>query len=767
MRHATVLSILLLSLGASRADAQEPEKDTSFMNGYPLRPVKISDVELKGGVLADRIDAHLNGTVPHLMERLDLHIRQFLWEADELRGKAVGPKPVPQGGGGLTLLRLVEGIGYTLMIKRDPKLEAWMDQFIDAIEVHVDKTGECWFGGALRSVPYYWATGKDKWLKLSERCAQKIVEEHFDSQGNPTKEPGIWANYEWEFCRLYQGTGNPRYLELARKFADMRGMSISQDGSAKHGHLPPMQLPIEEMKEPGGHSGCFGWFASGQTALAAMTGQEKSIAAVTRMWQNLMDTRVTIMGGVGANGGIEGFGAPYYITRGGYNETCAATGQVFYHHRLFLLTGDAKYFDSMEIVLLNAVFEGVSLDGTRFFYPNVLECNGHWGFNMQHQKGRFEWWKVVCCPGSISRTIPQIPMYMYAHAGDDLYVTLYGASKTKLPLASGTVGIDQQTEYPYDGKIALTVSPATDAQEFALRLRIPTWARERFMPSKLYQYVNTPPRWNEWELKVNGEAVKPELEKGFAVLRRSWKRGDRVELDLPMPVQITKAADRRLVAYSGRIAVTRGPLLYCAEEIDNGMRVQKLAIPELPEQDQIKISTITQGPLKGVKKISLPGTQRVDTPEPLDNREFRMYLTMPLKPYKGREKPMTVHLVPYNTWDNRGDKSMVVWIKSKAEAVPKGPLEWIPASKEEATASLPGVATTVTFKNESGRRVKVYWVSYKGERQQYGDELQPGATFKQTTYSNATWLITDENNKPLGHFISGPYDATAVIPGRE
>jgi len=762
MKHATIFSLLCLCVLLTQV--QGKEKDTGFMNGYPIRPVSISDVELRAGVLADRIDAHLNGTVPHLMERLDLHIRKFLWDADQLRGTDAGPEPVPKGGGGLTLLRLVEGLGYTLMIKRDPKLEAWMDNFIDAIEVHVDKTGECWFGGALRSVPYYWATGKGKWLKLSERCSEKVVREHFDAQGNPTQEPNIWANFEWEFCRLYQGTGNPRYLELAKKFADMRGMSIAQNGPDKHGHLPPMRLPIEEMKEPGGHAGCFGWFASGQTAVAAMTGQEKSIAAVTRMWQNLMDTRITIMGGVGANGGIEGFGAPYYITRGGYNETCAATGQVFYHHRLFLLTGDAKYFDSMEIVLLNAVFEGVSLDGTRFFYPNVLECNGHWGFNMQHQKGRFEWWKVVCCPGSISRTVPQIPMFTYAYADDDIYVTLYGASKTKIPLAGGKVEINQETKYPYDGRIGLTVSPKKDGQEFALRMRIPTWARESFMPSKLYKYVDPPPGWNEWVLKVNGESVTPELQKGFAVLDRAWKRGDKVELNLPMPVQFTRAADRRLVAYAGRVAVTRGPLLYCAEEIDNGVRVQRLALPELPKQDRIKLSTINDGLLRNVTMISLPGVDRVDTPEPMDNRAFRMYLTQPLKPYEGEERPRTVHLVPYNTWDNRGDKSMVAWIKSKAEVVPKGPLEWIPAGTEAPTPSLPGTAMTVTFKNESGCIVRIYWISYKGQRQQYGGDLKPGATFKQATYSNATWIITDENDKPLGHFVTGPYEATAVIP---
>ncbi|MEK6235413.1 MAG: glycoside hydrolase family 127 protein, partial [Planctomycetales bacterium] len=388
-------------------------------------------------------------------------------------------------------------------------------------------------------------------------------------------------------------------------------------------------------------------------------------------------------------------------------------------------------------------------------------ADGSWGFNMQHQKGRFPWWKVVCCPGSISRTIPQIPAYMYAHAGDDLYVTLYSANESEIALDGGKVKLSQKTEYPFDGRVALTVRPETDGQEFSLRLRIPTWAQDRFMPGELYSYT-TPPK-EKWQVRVNGKPVKSdELDKGFVVIKRAWKQGDKVELYLPMPVQFSTAY-YRAVAFSGRVAATRGPLVYCAEEADNGMQVQRLAVSELPTQDQIKISTIQKGILKGVRMISFPGDERLDVPTNLSGREFAATLASPLMPYKGKERPATIRLVPYYSWNNRGEKSMTVWLPHKVEATEQGPLKWIAASETKPPISVVGNGTKIIFENKSGRRVKIVWIGYKGEQANYG-ELAPGGTREQTTYSNSTWMITDENDKPLGHFISGIYTAHAVIP---
>ena len=285
-----------------------------------------------------------------------------------------------------------------------------------------------------------------------------------------------------------------------------------------------------------------------------------------------------------------------------------------------MLTEDAKYFDVMEAVLFNGLLSGVSLEGTKFFYCNPLESGGRGGRRPSR--------RVPCCHGSICRTIPQVPGYMYAHTDSDIYVTLYAANRTEIPLGDGKVRVRQETKYPFDGRIVLTVAPARAGQKFNLRLRIPTWARERFMPGALYSFVAPPPK--KWEISVNGESVKARLEKGFAVVERAWKSGDKVQLDLPMPVQGSTCIDK-VEAYRGRVAFTRGPLVYCAEGVDNNGPVKRFTIGKLPTADQVKISTIQDGVLKGVNMISFPASERI-------------------------------HLVPYYSWENRGNKSMVVWI---------------------------------------------------------------------------------------------------------
>lgn len=760
MKRISILSIVSLCFCVSSVYAQEggKDKDTGFMNGYPLRPVSIREVKLDEGFFADRIKTHLDVTFPHVLKKLDPFIRQVHREANMVKGRPAGPEIQIRGGGGLTLVRALEGAGYSLMCRKDPKLESMMDRFISSVDDIVSETGDNFFGIPEASVTYFWATGKDRYMKVSEKIAEKTREEFFDASEKPIKEPPGHGGMEFAHCRLYQGTGNPLYLEMARKFADMRGMP--RTGGRSHPKFAPQHLPIEELKEPGGHAGSAGWFHSGLVDVAALTGEVKYADAARRIWQSLVDTRICITGGVGANGGIEGFGPAYYLYRGGYNETCAASGNVFYNYRLFLLTAEAKYFDVMEVTLLNGLLAGVSLTGDKFFYVNTHEANGRWGFNMQHQKGRWNWWKVVCCPGSISRTIPQIPGYMYAHTASDVYVTLYAANRTEVPLPGGKVRIRQETQYPYDGKVLLTVTPAVDGQQFGLRLRIPTWARKSFLPGELYSFTRTPP---EWSLRVNGKLVIPEMEKGFAVLEGPWKAGDKVQLDLPMPVQFNTCIDK-VAAFSGRVAVTRGPLLYCAEEIDNGMRVQRLAIPKLPAAGQVRVSTISDGILKGVKKISFPAVERLDYKEITGNREFRASLGQPLAPYKGRERPVTLGLVPYYSWDNRGDESMAVWLPHKFESRAQRPLQWVAANKTQPPRSRVGNSSEIIFENRAGRRVKLYWVSYKGKPTPYG-VIEPGAELRQKTFSSATWLITDENDKPLGHFIAGAYASRAVIPG--
>ena len=679
--------------------------------GYPVKAVPISEVTLPRGFWAERVKTLMTVSIPHVLETLRI-------DYDD-------PKPSISA---LALVRTLEGVAYCLMMKPDPRSERMMDK-ICAVIGKMSREGNRWFAGCPEApVMYYFATGKvTDWLTACEEEYHRRREEFFDKDWRPLKEPPPHGGIEMAIVSLYMATGDEFYKRLAQAFMDSRGMPAT--GKRTWPKFAAQHKPIEQMNEPGGHAGSFGWFASSLVDVAALTGEKKYAEAAKRIWQNLVDTRMCIHGGTGAVSRWEGFGAPYAIGRGGYNETCAASGEVFYNYRLFKLTADARYLDVMEVVLFNCLLAGVSLDGDKFFYTNVLESRG--GIARRAQR------RVPCCHGSICRTIPQVPGYMYAYTDNDIYVTLYATNSATIPLRGGKVEVREATEYPFDGKVALRLSPARDGQRFALRLRIPTWARERFMPGALYRYLS--PVTERWSLKVNGREVEPRVEKGFAVLERAWRSGDKVELVLPMPVRFN-ACIEKVEAYRGRVAVTRGPLLYCAEEADNGGPVQRLALPRIPNRDKIEISTISDGLLQGVRMITMPGVER---------RE-------------GRQQPVTIRLIPYYAWNNRGAKSMVVWIPRQT-LEPGQPLTWHPAGEGKPPASRGGDQTAVTFVNNSGRRVKIFWVGYRGRLRLYG-ELAPGATRDQATYANNVWLVTDEHDKALGYFVAGPQASRAVIP---
>ena len=416
--------------------------------------------------------------------------------------------------------------------------------------------------------------------------------------------------------------------------------------------------PVVEQSRAVGHAVRAGYLYAGMADVSALTGEISYARAAGCIWRHVVDTKMHITGGLGATRGIEGFGPEYVLpNKEAYNETCAAVANVFFNVRMFLLHQDAKYFDVAEVALLNNALAGVSLGGDRFFYVNPLEADGKTKFN-HRSAGRAPWFGCACCPSNIARLVPQVPGYMYAHTDDAVYVTLYGSSRTTIPLAGGKVQIVQTSRYPFDGRVDLTISPAlpmpnikirfdgkldlsippAKPQRFALKLRIPTWARTQFVPGALYSYTAAPRE--KWTVTVNGTPADAPLVKGFAVLDREWRPGDEVRLDLPMPVRFSTCIDK-VAANRGRLAVTRGPLVYCAEEIDNGGPVQRFYLPEPPKPAGIRTTAIAAGPLKGVIQVSFPAMQDVPGGKPQNAR---------------------LTLVPYYAWNNRGEQSMIVWL---------------------------------------------------------------------------------------------------------
>ncbi len=375
----------------------------------------------------------------------------------------------------------------------------------------------------------------------------------------------------------------------------------------------------------------------------------------------MVDRKLYLIGSVGQHGAGEGYAGAYQLTNlKAYNETCAAIALAMWNHRMFLLHGDAKYVDVLERILYNGFLSGVSLSGDRFFYPNPLECDMHFKFN-QGSLERSPWFGCSCCPSNVVRFLPSIPGYVYAAADQDIYVNLFLAGKASIPLGEDTMSITQTTEYPWNGKVRMAVSPAS-ARQFALRIRIPAWVRGQVLPSDLYRYVDNSPA--AWSLKVNGQAVDAQLVGGYAVLNRQWQPGDVVELDMDMPIRRV-LANEQIEFDRGRVAFERGPLVYCIEGADHDGAVRNLWI-----KDQAQLAPEFEPDLLGGVMVLRGTAQAVQ-------RDEHGALA-------SAQRPLT--MIPYYAWCHRGANELVVWLPRSADNAVVPPRPTI-ASQARASAS--------------------------------------------------------------------------------
>jgi DUF1680 family protein len=359
---------------------------------------------------------------------------------------------------------------------------------------------------------------------------------------------------------------------------------------------------------------------------AAFHGNQPYAQAVDRLWQDIVGTRMYVTGGIGSRGTVEAFGDEYELPNlRAYTETCAAVGFEQWNHRLFRLHGDAKYLDLAEQILYNGFLSGVSIAGNTFFYQNPLESDG--------RRERSAYFEVACCPANLSRTLAQLPGLIYAQRDDAVYVGLFIGSHATIDVGGRKVQIAQETNYPWDGTVSIRVDPDQPA-DFTLHVRIPGWARNQAVASDLYRFATT--SQEQPMLLVNGKATPLSPVKGFAEVRRTWKRGDVVQLTLPMPV-------RRVLAHEGiqedrgKAAIQRGPLLYCVEGIDHGGRAHDVRVP-------------LDAPLTAAYRPDLLGGLTVITGRAETVGE------------DGQRKPQTLNAIPYYAWANRGKSDMAVWI---------------------------------------------------------------------------------------------------------
>jgi hypothetical protein len=364
--------------------------------------------------------------------------------------------------------------------------------------------------------------------------------------------------------------------------------------------------------------------------VAALTGNMDYIKAIDAIWKDVIDTKLYLTGGIGAASGNEGFGGHYELPNlKAYSETCASFANIFWNHRMFLMHDDAKYMDVLERILYNAALAGISIEGDRFFYPNPLESTG------KHQ--RSPWFGCACCPSNVARFIPSVPGYTYAHKDGNIYVNLFISGRAEIETAKNKVAIIQKTEYPWQGAVNITVNPEKK-RKFAINIRIPGWARNEPLPSDLYKFQKTSEE--KPTLKINGKPAKIKLQNGFARIERKWKKGDTIDLNLPMPIRRV-IAHENIIDDRGKAAIQRGPIVFCLEAADNEGEVLNLTIPD----DAILKAQFRPNLLSGVITITGPATITKRTPE-------------------GKLIPTgkkTFTAIPYYAWAHRGKGQMTVW----------------------------------------------------------------------------------------------------------
>lgn len=638
---------------------------TKGVRDYPIRAVPFYDVSVNDGFWAPRLERNRLVSIPHIMRENERtgRVANFEKAAGLAKGDYEGRRFNDSD-----VYKTIEAASYALKTHPDPALESQLARLVDLIArsqmpdgylypartlgatppvpgigperwVNLNGSHELYNAGHLYEAALAWqlATGRADLMQVALKNAA-LVEHDF----GPTSRKAAPGHEEIELAlvKMYRQTGDERYFTLARFFLDERGrphdtLPYPADSPfAIYNDRPYMQdhAPVTEQTRAIGHAVRAMYLYSAMTDIAGLSGDAAYREAVDRIWTDMVSKRMYVTGGIGSRGVVEAFGDDYELpNREAYTETCASVGNDLWNQRMFLLHGDARYVDVLERVLYNGALSGVSAGGDRFFYQNPLESAG--------DVERSEYFEVACCPSNLARLLGQLPGFIYAvgpdrtaGTGEVLFVNLFVGSTAQTTVSSVPVAVTQQTQYPWDGKVRITVKPQK-ATEFALHVRVPGWAREQPVPSDLYRFADR--GGGQPALSVNGQPVSIQLDAGYARVLRRWSPGDVVELDLPMPV-------RRVVAHEGvkadrgRAAIQRGPIVYAVEAIDNGGRVDNLALPlSVVLRHEVRPSLIG-----GVGVVTGPGIA-TDA--------------------KGTHA-VQVTAIPYFAWANRGKGGMAVWL---------------------------------------------------------------------------------------------------------
>jgi len=626
---------------------------------YPIVPVPFTDVQIVDGFWAPRLETNRTVTIPYDFKKCEetSRIDNFAVAGRLKSGEFVGIRYNDSD-----VYKIIEGAAYSLRVHPDPELDRYLDRVISLIAAAQEPdgylytcrtinpkkmpphTGETRWSFLAQShelynvghmyeaaVAHFEATGKRSLLDIALKNADLIVRTFGPGKDQLHGVPGH-QEIEIGLCKLYRVTGEEKYLDQAKYFLEQRGNAAGHTLYVYDGdpYYAQDHKPVFEQEEAVGHSVRALYMYSGMADVAALTGDERFVRSLDRLWKNTVGTKTYVTGGVGSVPGGEAFGKSYELPNAtAYSETCASIANIFWNYRMFLLHGRSDYYDVLERTLYNAFLAGVALGGDAFFYDNPLASDG--------KVCRSPWFECSCCPSNVVRFLPSLPGYIYAHRDADLFVNLFIGSRATVKMPGGAMQVVMETEYPWSEHVRIRLEQEKESL-VRLRLRIPGWAADRAIPEGLYSFRDL--STEEPVIRVNGQVVEPPIEDGYATIARTWKSGDTVDLDLPMPLHMLVAkpevADDR-----GRVAFQRGPIVFCAEAVDNGGSVSRLLLdPAAPFTTEFR-----RDMLSGVMTVR----GRAD-----------------VRP-SGHEHPFLA--VPYYSWAHREQGEMIVWLPVDRQSV--------------------------------------------------------------------------------------------------
>ena len=641
---------------------------------YPIQAVVFTQVKLTDNFWLPRIETNRTVTIPASFERCEStgRVKNFILAAEK-RGKLCTRFPFDD----TDIYKTIEGASFSLAVHPDAKLLAFIDSLITIIGNAQEPDGYLYTARTIDPLnPHPWS-GMERWEKERELSHElynaghmyEAAAAHFLATkkrnllniaiknadlvcsvfGSDKRHvaPGHEI-VEMGLVKLYRITGKREYLATAKFFIDERGRFKGYDSASKdswkNGSYWQDNKPVIKMEEAVGHAVRAGYLYSAVADIAALTGDDSLLKAIDKIWNNVVEKKMYVQGSVGAIGDGERYGDNYELPNGtAYNETCAAIANVYWNHRMFLLHGDSKYIDLLEKILYNGLISGIGLDGKSFFYTNAMEIKNSFS-HRDMEATRSGWFECSCCPTNLARLIPSIPGYIYAQNGNNLYVNLFISGSANITIGTMPVQVLQQNNYPWDGALKFIINPK-NAATFNMLIRIPGWAQSQAIPSDLYQFAKK--LTSTTVIKVNGQSFEYDIQNGYASINRTWKKNDKVEVNFAMEVKRVVASEK-IKDDIGKVALQRGPLMYCAEWVDNNGKASNIIMPA----NTIFTTAFKPGLLNGITVLN------ADVPAVIIN---------------GKESIATVKqaftAIPYYCWANRGKGEMLLWFPEQIKDI--------------------------------------------------------------------------------------------------